>query len=208
MKGMKARKRVVLGVTMAIFALGLVACAPHTAVPETGAGEAGTTASAPDAEQEAITVDWSMDSDCGTCHTKQAESQTDGACLASKHAANDCVQCHSDESTLSGVHEGATATATMPSTLKKTSVDTEATCESCHNPAELATKTADCTVLTDDEGTVVNPHDLPSNADHEEVNCISCHKLHSSTGIEKTAQRACSSCHHAGVYACGTCHAA
>ena len=61
-------------------------------------------------------------------------------------------------------------------------------------------------VLTDMNGTIVNPHALPESADHAEVSCVSCHQMHAAGSIEKKAQRACASCHHADVYECYTCH--
>ena len=64
------------------------------------------------------------------------------------------------------------------------------------------------TDLTDDEGTVVNPHDVPANADHEGagISCSSCHKVHTAEGAAQTAPTVCKNCHHHGVYECGTCH--
>ena len=81
-------------------------------------------------------------------------------------------------------------------------------CTPCHATEDLVAATAECTALTDNNGTVVNPHDLPAVADHEGLACSSCHKKHDiGTGIDKTAQRSCVSCHHAYVYDCFTCHA-
>ena len=81
-------------------------------------------------------------------------------------------------------------------------------CTPCHATEDIVAATAECTALTDDNGTVVNPHDLPAVADHAELACASCHKKHDvGGGIDKTAQRSCVSCHHAYVYECYTCHA-
>ena len=44
------------------------------------------------------------------------------------------------------------------------------------------------------------------NADHETVPCGSCHDMHASDDIAETAQKACISCHHMGIYECNTCH--
>ena len=92
--------------------------------------------------------------------------------------------------------------------LKTTDV-AESTCqaEACHGSYEtLAEQTSSSTLLTDSNGTVVNPHDLPENADHETVTCGSCHDMHASDDIAETAQKACISCHHMGIYECNTCH--
>lgn len=180
----------------------LSACSPQQADRTQASAEEGG-----GAEQPAVTVAWSAEGDCSTCHSKQAESQADAACLASKHADQKCVQCHTDTGALETAHAAATAGDAIPSALKQTSVDTEAVCQSCHTIEELVAATAASTALTDENGTVVNPHALPENADHAEIDCASCHKVHSSTAAEKSAQRTCSSCHHANVYECGTCHA-
>ena len=183
--------------------LTLTACSPQQAEQNTQRA-----AEARENEAPAIPVEWSAESACSTCHDKQAESQTDSACLASKHASQTCMQCHTDASALASVHADARADSKMPSTLKATAVDDEAVCQSCHAHEDVAEKSQASTVLTDENGTVVNPHDLPEGDQHAEVTCTSCHKVHSSTGVEKTAQRACTSCHHTNVYESNTCHAA
>ncbi|MFQ8867464.1 MULTISPECIES: hypothetical protein [Eggerthella] len=116
-----------------------------------------------------------------------------------------CSQCHADVAALSAAHEGATAEKAAKAVLKTTTVDV-ATCESCHSQDEVEVVTAGVTVLTDMNGTIVNPHALPESADHAEVSCVSCHQMHAAGSIEKKAQRACASCHHADVYECYTCH--
>lgn len=70
----------------------------------------------------------------------------------------------------------------------------------------LIAATAGCTVLTDEKGTKVNPHDLPPVEDHATVNCIDCHKGHSDDTLEDSATKACTLCHHENVFECYTCH--
>lgn len=154
----------------------------------------------------ATQASWADGRDCTSCHTKVADTLENSDCLVSKHTTLECVTCHADAS-LADVHADVSADDRMPSSLRSSVVDT-ANCESCHNPETLVEATVDSTILTDDNNTVVNPHDLPGVAEHAEVTCISCHKMHSKTGIEKSASRACQSCHHTNVYECGTCHAA
>ena len=148
---------------------------------------------------------WTPDSDCGMCHEKEIASQQDAACTASKHPDVACATCHADQAGLEAAHEAAQPDGKGATALVKTAVD-DAVCASCHNAADLAAKTTESAVLTDSEGTVVNPHDLPENEDHAATECTSCHKMHSSTGVEKTATRYCKSCHHTDVYQCYTCH--
>ncbi|MDR2586738.1 MAG: cytochrome c3 family protein, partial [Coriobacteriales bacterium] len=146
-----------------------------------------------------IVVEWSMDSDCATCHTAESTAQ-DPTAPALYHEEQEgvaCVTCHTaDESELATVHEGVVATGTMPTRLKKTKVTDEA-CLSCHDTAELVTVTQASTVLTDDEGLVVNPHDLPENSSHVNLTCTNCHKQHQPKAeIAKNAMATCTNCHH------------
>ena len=83
-----------------------------------------------------------------------------------------------------------------------------ATCESCHGTlGDMAAKTAGSTVLTDDNGTTVNPHERPAGEKHDEnpATCTDCHNNHSKD-LGKDAKKYCAQCHHRGVYECGTCH--
>ena len=93
----------------------------------------------------------------------------------------------------------------VPKKLKKTDVSKEA-CLSCHDQAEVAAATADLTVLTDDNGLTVNPHELPGNSEHDKLVCAKCHTMHEEATPDENAADACASCHHAGVYECHTCH--
>lgn len=156
---------------------------------------------------DAVSVSWSMDSDCTACHSKEASSMTDTACLASTHATQglDCTSCHTDEQALTEVHADVTADATAPTKLQATQVGKEV-CTTCHDTAELKAATATSTVLTDSRGTVVNPHDLPVNDSHAEISCNNCHEMHTDKAVDKAAPAECRSCHHANVYQCYTCH--
>ena len=94
----------------------------------------------------------------------------DAACLAATHAAEGttCATCHTDESGLASAHENATPDEAKKraTKLRSTTID-EAACLSCHGSyEELAAKTADLALLTDSEGTTVNPHAMPENEDH------------------------------------------
>lgn len=132
------------------------------------------------------------------------EGAADAASLIEVHSALACVACHDDEQ-LAELHEGATVDDKMPKKLKKTEVSEEL-CLTCHDSEQLAEATADRTILTDDDGTVVNPHDLPDVSDHDPITCISCHVVHGDETVEETAPAKCLSCHHENVYECGTCH--
>ena len=183
---------------------------------------------------------WSMDADCASCHTKEAQTHVviegaedagaadvgdaakpaskdaaaseptaagaDPLPLAAVHQAVPCTGCHSDEKVLSTVHDGVTADSKLPKRLRKAKID-EALCLGCHGSYEdLAEKTADCAVLTDSAGTVVNPHDLPEGADHAKIDCLDCHTAHKAQEASETALNTCTGCHHTGVFECGTCH--
>ena len=132
----------------------------------------------------------------------------DSNCLASKHADLPCGSCHANTSALEKAHEKVDPSVEAEATrLKKTSVDI-ALCQSCHGSLEsLAAKTQSSTVCTDDNGTVVNPHALPENEEHSDIDCASCHIMHSRETATEQTKSLCNSCHHENVYECFTCHA-
>ncbi|MFR7495007.1 MAG: hypothetical protein ACLUVF_10170 [Adlercreutzia sp.] len=99
----------IIAAVLAVAALTgtLMGCAPSA--PASDAGGSGT-AAAP-AEQEAggddamagQPVNWTMESDCVTCHTAEAASATDSACpqgVAHEAEGVTCVTCHTDEAGL------------------------------------------------------------------------------------------------------------
>lgn len=84
----------------------------------------------------------------------------------------------------------------------------DADCTSCHGLDDVREATRNSAVLTDANGTVVNPHDLPEVAEHDGIACTGCHKTHEvAENTVKNAVRVCAGCHHADVYECYTCHA-
>ncbi len=126
--------------------------------------------------------------------------------LHAENFAFECTTCHSDEEGMAEAHAKLN-NGRESKRLKKTSVDSEM-CLTCHDQEALAEATADVEVLVDNEGTVVNPHDLPDVADHAGISCTSCHKVHTGADrtLEQTANATCTNCHHTGTYECGTCH--
>lgn len=176
------------------------ACAPQ------GAPTGGDGAAANASGDEAAAVAWSLDADCAVCHTDQQDSLADTSQAASNHAAVTCITCHNDEAAMEKSHDGKTADSKMPKKLKRSKID-ETACASCHSAEDLKAATADLTVLTDGNGTTVNPHDIPANSGHEgQVDCASCHTMHGEADVQAAAQEKCASCHHKDVYECGTCH--
>ena len=195
---------------------------------------AATLAPAAWAATQETSYEWSMDLDCALCHQKEAEglapaeadetkeaeaepieSDTDekgaGTTPVSAYAAMhvqtfglECVACHSDEEGLAVGHKNLNS-GKEARRLKKSKVDSEV-CTTCHKAEDLAGKTADYRGLTDSNGTVVNPHDLPQVESHQSIACTDCHQAHSGKQIDFTAATTCNSCHHAGVYECNTCH--
>ncbi len=197
-----------LRITVALAACGIVALGVLAAcAPQQNDGSASEDAST---ESTQVAFTWSYDSTCTQCHEKEATSMDDTACLAATHAAEGttCATCHTDENGLASAHENATPDEAKKraTKLRSTTID-EGACLSCHGSyEELATKTADLTLLTDSEGTTVNPHAMPENEDHADTDCASCHIMHSEEPSTETAPEYCDSCHHAGVYSCHTCH--
>lgn len=148
---------------------------------------------------------WSTGSNCVSCHEREGSSVTDTSCLASFHTDQSCVDCHQDDATLSAVHDGVTAEDKKPKKLKETNVDS-GRCTSCHDADGLRAQMASSSVLTDGNGLVANPHDLPAVDDHGDITCVNCHPMHQDEPRDETAQKLCASCHHANVYECHTCH--
>ena len=153
----RSRGLALVAIVGSVFALTLalgmvVGCAPQAAEPKSG--EDTPAKEDPMATQ---VVDWSMESDCVTCHTTEAASMTDAKC---------------------------------PRTME-----------------EMATITADNQEFKDEKGKVQNPHDYPSNEQHDTMNptCTDCHNNHSEN-LQKDAMMWCAQCHHKGVFQCGTCH--
>lgn len=116
-----------------------------------------------------------------------------------------CTSCHEDTEGLAAgrkrLNSGKQATR-----LRKSSVEDEA-CLSCHDEDALTEATEKDGRLTDKKGTAVNPHSLLAVDDHEDILCVDCHRAHETgSTVEQAASAACSGCHHAGVFECGTCH--
>ncbi len=158
-----------------------------------------------DADGVAVAFDWSADSDCATCHSTQHASLADGASLAALHPDQTCTDCHVDVEGLAGAHEGVAIGDTEPKRLKETDIE-RSLCQSCHVADEIVALAEDCTALTDSNGTVVNPHVLPDNDSHNDIECFDCHSAHEAAPAETSARDVCLNCHHHDIYECYTCH--
>lgn len=180
----------------------LVGCAP---------GQATRDADDEDAVATVGLSPWTSESDCAVCHTTEVESGLDSVDLYGFHQVSNssmpCNACHNQNDALATVHEGKTVENKVSTRLKETEVDS-ALCLSCHVEDELSGLTAGVTVLTDFNGTTVNPHQLASSDSHDKITCSDCHKMHQPIAdIPENAQTSCIRCHHAGVYdKCSTCH--
>lgn len=159
-----------------------------------------------------VDVTWSPEADCTACHEKQAASLASIPCSQAigQQTGGDnraaCAVCHADEAGLAKAHEEATLDGAKKAKLRDTTIN-EQGCFACHGSyEELAGKTVDCTVLTDAQDTVVNPHDLPRGEGHAESTCADCHLLHTGEPVQETAPESCIVCHHANEYQCHTCH--
>ncbi|MDR0350926.1 MAG: cytochrome c3 family protein [Coriobacteriales bacterium] len=212
----KKLRLLILALVVSVI-VALVACAPRQAAEQaerpgqsTGAGQpTGADASESDSPDEQVALElpaWSSDSNCESCHVAELESGSDAQCTYSLHASESCVSCHSDDAgALATAHEDY-ASANQPTRLKTTEVSQDS-CLSCHDSTELAVASVATTALTDNNGTVVNPHDLPATESHlDKIRCSSCHKMHKAEPAEETSRKACLGCHHVNVYECGTCH--
>lgn len=115
-----------------------------------------------------------------------------------------CITCHSDETGLAKGHSKLNS-GKQAKRLKKSAVTSEV-CLECHKVKDLSEKSADYKGLTDTNGTTVNPHALPEGESHADIVCTDCHQVHSGKSIDESSMTTCNSCHHAGVFECGTCH--
>ena len=118
-----------------------------------------------------------------------------------KHSANIL-----ELKTLEEVHEGITSTKDPKKGRLYSTEVVDDTCLTCHPRETLIEATADCETLKDADGTVVNPHDIPSTEAHDSrIMCVTCHEMHSKED-SWAAYRTCTSCHHSEIWECGTCH--
>ncbi len=190
------KRKITASLLVALFCLMVSAgCAPQVSA---ATGDEG-------AEQDAAMAfefAWSAESDCSTCHAGHSETAQ-----ADVHAAEgmDCSVCHVDTAGLEAAHEGVLMGDKEPKRLKLTDVANEV-CLSCHDRSTIIEETADLTVLTDVEGTTVNPHDMPEVEGHQGVVCADCHNVHDEKVTQEAASDYCLSCHHHEVYECYTCH--
>lgn len=156
----------------------------------------------------AFAFEWSPSSDCSVCHTD--ETHTGNGTLAEIHVdlETSCTDCHSDSDALTKLHQNCDV-ANLPSGLTETAMnDLNCANEACHNMTaeEFISLTEESTALIDDEGLRVNPHEVQTlTAGHidAEMTCADCHPAHKN----RDAIDYCLSCHHDGVFECGTCHA-
>lgn len=135
----------------------------------------------------------------------EAESAEESAPLMAKHAALDCQLCHPDNDDMDYAHWGVDVDSPAPEKLKYSKVD-PAVCVACHEKDATPESTKDVTALTDSNGSMVNPHDLPDpDGAHASVGCANCHSMHSETTPEEAAYQRCIDCHHVEVWGCA-CH--
>ena len=161
-------------------------------------------------------VEWGMDIDCAACHTHEAATLTNENSLLSTHSGMSCISCHSQEDKLATAHKNMSADVSKLRRLRRTAVS-EDSCIACHGDWDrLSNLTKETTLIRDIEGRTVNPHiimtELNVNKQHNRITCTSCHQMHTDhvqnadTKLEVVANGVCSTCHHAKVYTCGTCH--
>lgn len=198
-------KKTMLATAIALVAalsLGVTGCqSPSTDEGGTDGEPPSSQAQAPSTESGKVAA-WSEGADCAGCHDDQCAART------AYHESLPCATCHVEDTAFAEAHQGATSANAMPKRLKKTEVSQEV-CEGCHGGyGELAAKTQDTDVLTDNKDTTVNPHEVTGldSPDHAAITCASCHEEHSGTDALASAPALCVTCHHEGTYECGTCH--
>ena len=148
---------------------------------------------------------WSPKMDCAFCHTSEAASFNEEM-AASFHSDQDCVACHDDPDVIAEAHAEISMNDTLPTKLSLAAIIPDDLCESCHSLEDLSQATVSSTILTDENGTTVNPHNLPEAHQGQKVSCNDCHVMHKTYDITSSAPNTCITCHHENVYECGTCH--
>ena len=194
--GMTTKRIITLLSALCISGILIAACSPRV-IPQ---GES----------QDTPGSDSATGNDCKICHIVEAESLASSTLLASKHASIKCEMCHTD-AVIGEIHASVTAAPTddQQRAIRKKgrTMGTSEFCLACHTSLDaLAAKTAEVTLVQDSAGHIVNPHAIPSNEEHASAGvqeCFNCHWLHSTSPAANTN---CLSCHHSGVYECGTCH--
>ena len=176
---------------------------------------------APEAEEGTDDADAVKDGDKADVKDAEKDEGKDGAGLSEEELARiaevsayapmhaemfklDCATCHEDTEDLAKGHKKLNS-GKEASRLKKSQV-AQGVCTPCHEQEKLAEATEGYQGLTDTDGTTVNPHALPEVESHAGIACTDCHQVHSGKTIDATAMTTCNSCHHAGVFECGTCH--
>lgn len=180
-----------------------------------------------EAAVQETSYEWSINLDCIECHATQASvfkggetadrGSTESENTESEGLAADgyaimhveelglaCTTCHTDTEGLAAGHKKLNS-GKEAKRLRKSSVADEV-CLACHDSKDVADRTAESEVLTDKNGMSVNPHDLPSSDNHEDIVCTDCHQVHEETSITESSMAVCAGCHHAEVFECGTCH--
>ena len=203
----------IIGVVCAlavVFGL-MVGCAPSESGDDSSNPPASEEKDSSDGSGEGAAnqkVDWTMESDCATCHTYEAESMSDSAFpQAHAHTNEVCTDCHTEETVLATAHEDITL-GDKPAKKATVQSVSDQTCIDCHGTfEEMSVKTAGSNALTDSNGVSVNPHELLPGERHEanRPSCTSCHSTHSKD-LSKDSMKFCAQCHHRGVFTCGNCH--
>ena len=136
---------------------------------------------------------------CLTCHAVTDGVVSEGAWALAEGEADEASEAVVEADTEAQVED-----ATSKPEASEEAEETETKAPAI--PAYSASATADVTWLTDENGTTVNPHDLPVNKSHDTVTCATCHSMHDDATLEETAVKACKQCHHDNIYECFTCH--
>jgi hypothetical protein len=191
----------------AMIAAGCSPTAPASA-PSKSSDNGSNNAAGSDSDIVEAVYDWSMQSDCAVCHTNEGSNPTDGKHpQATAHEALNCTICHTDEQQLQKSHDGIKL-SDKPASKPSVITVAESTCVSCHGDLQKVSElTATSEALKDDKGLIVNPHSRPDGETHAQnpATCTSCHNNHSEA-LARDAKKYCASCHHRGVWQCGTCH--
>lgn len=192
---MRMTKRAVLLCAVA----GLVAVVGATGCAKQSYGLKTAVTGAPVEAADYSDKQWDPTGDCLECHVGFNHASEDD--LGAQHVASveeevNCVDCHVDSPELKEVHENESAEGVECAV-------SEQACLECHDTKELATTTAQSTMIRDASGQAVNPHTVHKPEAGADVTCLSCHAGHDG----KVAEETCLTCHHTQtIEGCASCH--
>lgn len=119
-----------------------------------------------------------------------------------------CLVCHAGVDGSQAKADAAEGAADGEGFLAATEErDAKAPADGADAATPQAPQVPEGVMIEDANGLAVDVHQIPDVEEHAKVTCASCHSAHGNKKTtEQLAKKACTTCHHEDVFACGTCH--